>query len=84
MSASGKQSLVRRVAQALESVLLEVDERIDRAELIGDEDPCRRTRDPRELRDGELGPADVMEDAMAADEIELRIAERQRHHVALP
>ncbi len=77
----GEQPLVRRVAQMLEAILLEAQERVDRAELVGDEDLPAGTRDARELGDGELGPAHVMQHAVAADEVELRVAERQAHHV---
>ena len=42
MSRIGEEPLVARVAQALEPVHLEAQERVDRAELIGDEDPARR------------------------------------------
>ena len=58
-------------------------QRVDRAELVGDEDLPAGAGDARELRDGELGAAHVMEHAVAADEVELRVAERQRHDVAL-
>ena len=72
-----------RVAQPLEAIHLETQERIDRAELIGDEDLAAGPRDARELRDGELRAAHMVEDAMAADEVELRVAEGKARDVAL-
>ncbi|HEU5206280.1 MAG TPA: hypothetical protein VFT94_01605 [Gaiellaceae bacterium] len=74
---------MRRVAQSLEPVHLEAHERVDRAELVGDEDLPAGTRDASELRDGERGHANVVENAMAAGEVELRVAERKLHDVAL-
>ena len=62
---------MRRVAETLEAIHLEAEERVDRAELVDDEDPAAGLRDAGELRDRELGPADVVEDAVAADEVEL-------------
>src|SRR5262245_45112028 len=74
---------MRGVAKPLEAVHLEAQQRVGRPELIRDEDAAARPRDARQLGDGELRPANVMQDSVAAAEIELRIAERQRHDVAL-
>ncbi len=79
----GEQALVCRVTQMLEAILLEAQKRVDGAELIGDEDLPAGTRDARELRDGELWPAHVMQHAVAADEVELRVAEGEAHDVGL-
>ena len=51
----------------LEAILLEAQERVDRAELIGDEDLPTGACNRRKLGDGQLGSAYVMKYAMAAD-----------------
>ena len=72
-----------RVAEPLEAIHLDAQERIDRAELIRDEELPAGSRDAGELGDGELGAPHVMENTMTADEIELGVAVGEAHHVGL-
>ena len=69
--AVGQEALVRRVAQPLEPVHLQAPQRVDRAELIGDEDASPEPGHAGELRHGELGTADVVEDPDAGRDVEL-------------
>ena len=69
---------MRRVARALEPVELEAADRVDVAELVREQDAPARPRDPRELGDDELRPPDVVEDAEAADEVEVAVREVER------
>src|SRR4029079_11121241 len=78
-----EEPLVRRVPHALETVHLETDERVDRPELIGDEDPAARSCHASELGDRESRLADVVKNAVAAHEVERGVAERELHYVAL-
>ena len=78
-----ERAVVRRVAAALEAVELERRERIHRRELVVDEHAAAGTRHARELRDGELGSAHVVQRAARAREIEREVLERQRRHVGL-
>ena len=78
-----QEPLVARIAQALEAVLLEAPERVDRAELIRDEDAAAGPCDAGQLRDGELGPPHVVQEPKAARDVEAPITERERRHLAL-
>jgi hypothetical protein len=64
------------VPHALETVHLETDERVDRPELIGDEDPAAGRVTRGELGDREARLADVVKNAVAAHEVERGVAER--------
>ena len=74
---------MRRVARPLEAVQLERLERIDRRDLVDDEQRAAEARDPRELRQGELGPGDVVQDVAHPGQVERAVRERERRHVAL-
>ena len=69
---------MRRVARALEPVELEAPDRVDVAELVGDQDAPAGPRHARELGDDELRATDVVEDAQAADEVEVAVREVER------
>ena len=78
----GEQPRVRRVARALEAVELEAPRRVDVAELVGEQDPPAGPGDARDLGHDELRPADVVEHAQAADEVEVPVRERKRLRVS--
>ena len=81
MSASGRSAGVRRVARPLEPVVLEAPDRVDVAELVDEEDAAAGPGHAGELRDDELGPVRVVQDAKATDEVEVAVRERQRLRV---
>src|SRR5207247_752486 len=56
----GEDACRRRVACALEAVQLERDERVDRSDLVDDEQRPAGPADAHELREHELGPRDVV------------------------
>ncbi len=78
-----QESLVGRVTKAFEAIHLQAPERIDRAEVIGDEHASPWPRDPGKLGHRELRAAHVVENPDAGRDVEGRIREGQRGRVSL-
>jgi hypothetical protein len=78
----GEEPRVGRIAGTLEAVPLEAGDRIDVAELVGEQDPAATASDSGELGDDELRTADVVEDPQTAHEVEVAVGERERLRVA--
>jgi hypothetical protein len=78
-----QESLMRRVAQVLEPIHLHAQQRIDRSQLIGDEDSSARASNACQLRDGQLRASYVVQHAMAAREVEARVVEGKLCYVTL-
>ncbi len=72
-----------RISQPLEAVHLEAAERVDRAELVRDQDAPAQAGHAYELRHSELGTPHVVKGAVTCCDVERAVVERQRHSVAL-
>ena len=77
----GQRPRVRRIPSPLEAIEVERGQRIDRGDLVVDEDTPARCRDPRELGDRRLWMRNVMQRAPRAGEIERARVEREVRRV---
>ncbi len=73
----GEHTCRRRMARTFEAVQLECSQRVDRRELVGDQDRAAGPRHTRELGDEQLRALSVVQRAHAGGDVELERPERE-------